>query len=312
MEVAQAVTHTLQYIIANEAEDQVLEGGPTTRAIIKRGGKHMSDGGRRFDVPIRLAQNTTGKWMGGSRDSLNQTPQDNLNTAQFSISTLTATESLTDEEAAFNSGKEQILNLARTKSNFLMEDMLETFNTKFFTAAANAAEPWGLPDIVSTSNPSIGNVGGIDRTEFSSWQAGQVYSTANTLDPLTMGIVYSNCTHGMNYPDLIPTTRTLFSVYEDLVRDHQQVKTGEDGDLGFPHLYFRSSEIFWDAACTASGMYFLNSKKIQIWCVPNGAFQVTPTVRSETKLLESWAMVWRGAVVVTSPRHSGSILNAHE
>jgi hypothetical protein len=183
--------------------DAIFEGLRTLQVLKERGGYVKVDGGESVVVQLEYAQNATAEWIGpyGTYDT---NPQDILTAAQFNWRQLAGTVILTDEEEAKNSGHTRLANLLEIKIKNLQKSLRTAMNTAIFNTGSDAQQPVGLEAAILTT----GTYGGIARSGNSWWQA-NVESTTEVLNIPRMVTMYNDCSHNIDWPDLIVTTQAL-------------------------------------------------------------------------------------------------------
>lgn len=115
----------------------------------------------------------------------------------------------------------------------------------------------GLPGMISTTT----TYGGIAVADLTEWIAGAVTSTAA---PITFGVIdtlLTSCLVGDDAgdePDLIVTTRTLFSSIRNQTLPHLRLEHGSLADMGFTNIDYIGNPIVRDYMCPSGYMFTIN------------------------------------------------------
>lgn len=250
-------------------KDQVFNDTPVLNFLKENGGVETKSGGASYiQVPLMHAAGTS-EWFGGT-DSLNVTPVDTLDAAQYYWRNLNASISITLEDELNNSGKEQIIDLLEAKVMQAKLTISDNLSTSLYTGTGNEARKQivGLQTLVGT-----GSFGGINGATYSDWRA-YVDSTATALTIAQMKTVRNTINQGKGGSPvkLIATTQTLFEKYESLLTPTYQMdpmvrsKEAERlGDVGFTALSYAGIPIVLDTYTPAGEMYFLNAENIKLY-----------------------------------------------
>lgn len=115
----------------------------------------------------------------------------------------------------------------------------------------------GLPAMISTSS----TYGGIAVADLEEWVAGAVISTAAPITFTVIDNLLTSCLVGDDAgdePDLIVTTRVLFSSIRNQTMPHLRLEHGTLADMGFTNVDYIGNPIVRDYACPAGYMYTIN------------------------------------------------------
>jgi len=198
-------------------------------------------------------------------------------------------------ELAKNSGKEALLDLMRSRMQQVELSMADGLNQMLWADGAGngGKDLMGLGGIISAADPSVGDLGGLDRTTNTWWQAKvKAASAGNTLSLADMSSIYNTSSEGNDHPDYAVTTQTGFEAYEALLTGLVRFEDAELGDAGFQNLKYKGVPIVFDddveggdAGATTiyqeSPMFFLNTKYLELsklagkWFSPSELLQPT-------------------------------------
>jgi hypothetical protein len=250
-------------------KDQVFDETVLLNYLKNNGGIETKDGGANYiQVPVMHATGTS-EWFSGT-DSLNVTPVDTLDAAQYYWRNLNASIVITLEDELNNTGKEQIIDLLDAKIMQAKLTIADNLNSSLYTGTGAEARKKvvGLQTLVDT-----GTVGGIAGGTYTDWQAYE----ENTATALTIGQMKTarntiNQGKGGSPVKFIVTTQTLFEKYESLLTPTYQMdpmvrsKEAERlGDVGFTALSYAGVPISFDLDVPAGEMYFLNADNLKLY-----------------------------------------------
>jgi hypothetical protein len=109
---------------------------------------------------------------------------------------------------------------------------------------------------------NVAEYGGIDRTVYTWWQANYT-SVAGALTTAVMATMYDSCENGAKSPDMIVTTKEIWTDYEALLQGQIRFinNNGEANnmDIGAGKLAFRATPMIKDPYCPSGKMFFINS-----------------------------------------------------
>jgi hypothetical protein len=199
-----------------------------------------------------------------------------------------------------NKGEAQILSYSKELIENHKMTMESTLGSALWVSQGQNAVNT-LPGLISTT-PSVGTVGGIDRTA-NEYVRNQVYdfsgdTLADDLIP-RMRSMYNECSKkkgkGRQTPDCILTTQTIYEQYEEEALLLGQIQLASNkgtarADLGFGGLSFKGAEMYWDPECPEGNMYFLNSDTMEFAYDPDAYMEMT-TWKGKYNSLDRYAQV---------------------
>lgn len=116
----------------------------------------------------------------------------------------------------------------------------------------------GLPAMISASS-TYGQIAVADMPE---WQAGSVVSAAAPITFSVLDTLLTNCMVGDDpgdEPDLIVTTRPLFSSLRSQTMPHLRLEHGSLADMGFKNIDYIGNPIVRDWMCPSGYCFTVNS-----------------------------------------------------
>lgn len=142
----------------------------------------------------------------------------------------------------------------------------------------------GLLWMCSTSS----TYGGIAVADLSEWIAGQVDTTA---EPISFDIIDALLTACMvgddvgDEPNLLVTTRTLFSAIRSLTLPHLRLEHGSLADMGFKNIDYLGNPIVRDYKCPTGYLFGLNTNYMGFRVHKDFNFKRTPWMRPTNQYL---------------------------
>jgi len=125
------------------------------------------------------------------------------------------------------------------------------------TAGTSGKKLLGLPAMISTSS----TYGGIAVADLAEWIAGAVTSAAAPITFSVLDTLLTSCMVGDDpgdEPDLIVTTRTLFSSLRSQTMPHLRLEHGKLADMGFKNIDYIGNPIVRDYMAPSGYMYVIN------------------------------------------------------
>lgn len=261
-------------------EDNVFTARPLTYWLTSKDRLKKISGGAKIIVPIVHETNSTVASYSGY-DTIAVTAQTGISSAEYSWKQLAGTVAINGLEEAQNRGEAEIIDLLEGKIMQTEQSLSEKLDTMFFgDGTGNSNKDWlGLAHFVSTT-PSTGTVGGIDRSVGTNafWR-NYAQTTTEALTLTRMTTAFNTVSKGNDQPDFIITTQSLFEKYESLLQPQMRFQDSKTADGGFQNLLFKTAPVMFDTNCTATNMYFLNSKYIKLYGHSDVWFKTSPFVR---------------------------------
>lgn len=177
-----------------------------------------------------------------------------------------------------------IVNAKLTKSQKHLRDKLATDLYASSDYGDSGKKLIGLPGMISTS----ATYGGIAVADLSEWVAGAVTTTATPITFAVIDTLLTNCTVGdtpQDEPDLMVTTRSLFSALRGLTLPHLRLEHGDLADMGFKNIDYLGNPVVRDYKCTSTYFYALNTNFFGFRVHKDFNFKRTPWMRPTNQYL---------------------------
>lgn len=275
---------------------------------LNRNGRIEKKGGERISAMLEYADQGESEFLRGY-DPINTTGNEFLTEAMFEWCEQATSIKISNREIKQNSGKHKLVDLLEAKKKNALKSMKKLQNTALFNAAPGAKDPWSLPEIISSSDPTRANLGGIDRDTYPWWKANLTGSVGSfAFNGLTnMRTMYSTVSSslGKNTSKLILTTATIFDYYEKALQPQARYQDKKSADAGWESLRFRNAAVVWDEGCNSGYMYFLNPEAFKIVVEASTDFELMPFVKPANGIYRIAQIVSMYNVVATEPRRLG-------
>ncbi len=288
--LSEIVTTTLRNR-TGELADNMSRNNALLARLNRRGRVKTFSGGRTIVQELNYANNQTFQWYSGYQ-VLNIAPSQTFTAAEYPIRQSACAVSISGLEELQNSGEEAIIDLLESRIENAEDTFMNGMSNGIYGDGTITGSVNGLQLLVSTS-PSSGVIGGIDRGTWSFWQniaysgvtnGGAATSSANIQN--YMDSVWVQVVRGRDSPDLIIADNNYFKLYWQSLQAIQRIAnengTGEFGTLGYQTLKYNTADVVLDGGFqgfsgdplpyeTAAGtsavggapsntMYFLNTK----------------------------------------------------
>lgn len=225
--LSEVVTTTLRSRTGELADNMSRNNAGLIR-MNKRGTIKPFDGGRTIVQELNYNNNQTFQWYAGYQ-TLNVAPSQTFSSAEFPIRQAAVVVSISGFEEIQNSGEEAIIDLLESRVANGEDTFMNGLSNGFYGDGSIANSISGLQLLVSTT-PTTGTVGGINRATWSFWQ-NQKWSAASngstTLGPSTiisqMDALYFLLVRGQDFPDLILYDNVLFRYFVQSMQSIQRV-----------------------------------------------------------------------------------------
>lgn len=292
--------------------DNITESNVLFNRLKEKGRILRQSGGTTFRETLSYAENGTVQGQ-GQYDTYDTTPQDVITSADFDQKITTGTVTMTELEMKQNSGREQIINLMKSK----MEVLKLSFNNKFGDFAhsdgtgSGGNEVGGLPLLVA-ADPTTGTVGGIPRATYTFWR-NQLYdfsvesvTASSTTIQTAMNTLYRRCqAQSGELTDLVLAGDTYFGYYENSLQANQRFNDGKMAQLGFDALKYKAADVVYDNKCNATRMYFLNTSYISYKYLGSQMFEVGAARQPHNQPVTIVPMTSIGNLTITNARVHG-------
>src|SRR5258707_1594537 len=250
--LSEVVTTTLRSRTGELADNMSRNNAGLIR-MNKRGTIKTFSGGRTIIQELNYANNQTFQWYGGYQ-TLNVAPSQTFSSAEFPIRQSAVAISISGLEEIQNSGEEAIIDLLESRVMNGEDTFMNGLSNGFYGDGTVTNSVGGMQLLVSSS-PTTGTVGGIPRATFNFWQNQKWGAAAQGLTTLSPGTIQSQMdelyvllVRGRDYPDLILFDNVLFRYYLQSMQSIQRVQSDdpEFAAAGYTTLKYINSDVVLD------------------------------------------------------------------
>ena len=268
--VTEIVTTTLRNRTGKLA-DNVTKNNALLYRLRARGRVKPVSGGRTIVQELNYQENGTYKRYSGY-EVLNISPSDVFTGAEYNYAQAAVAVSISGLEMLQNSGEEAIIDLLEGRIENAEQTLTNNVALDVYSngTADGGRQIGGLQLLISTT-PSSGIVGGIDPSVWSFWRnvyfsgvttGGAAVSTATI--QTYMNRTYLQLVRGADAPDLIVADNNFYRFYLESLQALQRIGDEDMAELGFQTLKYMNADVVLDGGfgggAPTSTMFFLNSK----------------------------------------------------
>lgn len=249
--------------------DNAFSSKPFSWVLKNEGRIQNKDGGLTCVVDLLYAEsNNVGSYSG--EDTFTTDDDENVTAAQYDWAQQYGLFKVKGIDEAKNSGsKTRIFDLVNTRAMALQKSMAESYNRQFWSdGAGNSNKDFiGLQAIVSASDPSWGDLGGIDSATNTWWQS-TVDATAEawaTWGFAGMTDMWLTVSEGADHPTHIFTTAPVYGAIHNAMTTNARYMDPEVGEAGFQNLLWMGVPVIYDQHVTAGELYMVNMNYITLY-----------------------------------------------
>ena len=177
-----------------------------------------------------------------------------------------------------NAGKAQMVDIVFTKLDKAQKHLRYNLAYDLYHstgAGTSGRKLVGLLGMISAST----TYGGIAVADLAEWVAGSVVSTAAPITFTVVDSLLTNCMVGddkEDEPDLLITTRSLFSALRAQTMPHLRLEHGDLADMGFTNINYNGVAIVRDYMCPTGYLFAVNRKYMGFRVHKDYNFKRTP------------------------------------
>lgn len=271
-----AVSNRLQNATTEFLMPKLVEGvltGNTGISYFLVRSKAPDWSGYQIRVPFKWQKNTNGQYFSGF-DTLSTAPVDNTISLTYNAKFSTINVTLPKTDIAVNSTEAQVANLMERQIASDTYDLADLVGTNFYSGTDSGSGILGLAGIVDDGS-TVATIGNQSRATYPALQA-TVTASGGTLTLAKMYTLHDAVSEGGQEPDLILTTKTIYSLYNQLLEPKERYQMPVASSLdklylgtGASTLMFRGAMVVKDSKCTSGVMFMLNSNSFQFNTVRN-------------------------------------------
>lgn len=272
MTFSEAVTSVTREFIVPRVYDTISKGTPTLMKLLQTAKPWKS--GYRYDVIIKYQDSTNGGNTGVA-DKLDTDRQNVRTKMYFEPKMAYKPVVVANIETTLNMGDEQVVDLLEAEFDSQAQSLMQLMGSNLFTGSG-VGNAWDSIANAADDGTNYSTYGALSRSTYPSIK-GYYLGSAGALTLAKLATAYDAVKVGTDVPDMIITTKTLWSTYESLLTPtvragymqsgyprmnaYGMVSTtqGLAGQQGFDVLFFRSTPIVSDEQVPSGKLFLINS-----------------------------------------------------
>ena len=236
-------------------QDNVSRNNALLARLNRKGRIKPFSGGRTIVQELDYANNSTFTWYSGYQ-TININPSQVFTAAEYPIRQAALAVSISGLEEIQNSGEEAIIDLLEGRVENAERTFMNGLSNGIYGDGSVAGSVGGLQLLVSTA-PTTGIVGGIDRSVWAFWRnitysavtnGGVAASAANILQ--YMDSLWVQLIRGRDFPDLIIADNNMYKFYLQALQAIQRIGVDSGapdlGEAGYQSLKYMNSDVVLD------------------------------------------------------------------
>jgi hypothetical protein len=297
------------------AQDNIFKATPFWYWLYKGGRIRREGGGRWIGQQLMYAKNTTVKSLApGGKIEISQT--DPLTTAAFQWKLIAGSVIRLHQEDTENTGKEAIMNLADAKLKNLELSMIDALEAMCFgDGTGNGGLDLDGLGLFVNATPSVGTVGGIDRSVAgNSWWRSFYRAKDDTGMPsgdntyaFNFRKTYNQVSIGNDHPTLALAGLDVYEGYEASLLNIMRIYDASMGDAGFEALKYKGCALTFSPSAPAGGVRFLNERYLQLVVNTHADFAMTDWKPIPDQLDRVAQVVLKGNLTMSNARMQGYV-----
>lgn len=227
-----------------------------------------------YDVIIKYQDSTNGGNT-GIADKLDTDRQNVRTTMSFQPKMAYKPIVVADIEQTLNEGDERIIDLLEAEFDSQAQSLLQVMATNLWTGTG-VGNSWDSIYNAADDGTNFSTYGGLSRTTYTTLN-GYYLASAGALTLAKMATAYDAVQIGNDAPDIIATTKALWSTYESLLQPTVRAGYTQNGypkmnafgmvgradamagQAGFDVLFFRGTPVVKDEQIPSGKMFFINT-----------------------------------------------------
>jgi hypothetical protein len=303
---------------AKDVKDNISRNNALYARISRKGQIRTEDGGLSIAQPLDYNSNGTYQRYSGY-DVLNIQQSDVITAAEFQWRQIALNVVASGLELRTNSGRNQIINLAKARIKNAMRTFKNNFSYDLYADGTLPNQINGLQALVADAG--TGTVGGIDSSAWPFWQnavqsaaaplqgGGAVTPGATTVEGGLMLPLWLNQVRGDDSPDLIIASNDYFSFFESSQVAIKRYTSGDEVSGGFTALKYKNADVIFDggSGIPAAHMYMLNTDYLELVVHKDANLSVQDEMKPYNQDAAVIPILWMGNLIVTNRRLQGVI-----
>jgi len=270
--MTEIVTTTLRNRTGKLA-DNVSKNNALLKRLKQKGKVKLVNGGRTIVQEMEYAENGTFKRYSGY-EMLNIAPSDVFTASEYNYAQAAVAISISGLEEIQNSGEEQIIDLLESRIGNAERTLVNNIALDCYSdGTADGGRQIGGLQLMVSSAPTSGVIGGIDRSAWQFWR-NQAFSGVNNGGAAVtaaniqsyMNRLFVQLVRGADQPDLIVADNNYYRLYLESLQAIQRIQGEDKAMAGFNSLKYMNADVVLDGGygggAPTNSMYFLNTDYI--------------------------------------------------
>jgi len=272
MTFSEAVTSVTRSYIVPKVYDTISKGSPVLMKLLQNAKSWKT--GVDYKVIIKYQDSTNGGNT-GIADRLDTDRQNVRTTMTFAPKMAYKPIVIANIEQTLNQGDEQVIDLLEAEFDSQAQSLMQVMATNLWTGTG-VGNSWDSIYNAADDSTNFANYGGLSRTTYITLK-GYYLAAAGALTLAKMATAYDAVQIGNDTPDIIATTKALWSTYESLLQPTVRAGYTQNGypkmnafgmvsgtsamagQAGFDVLFFRGTPVVKDEQIPSGKMFFINT-----------------------------------------------------
>jgi hypothetical protein len=272
MQFSEAVTSVTRSYIVPKVYDTISKGSPVLMKLLQNAKPWRT--GIRYDVIIKY-QDTTNGGNTGIADRLDTDRQNTRTTMSFYPKMAYKPVVVANIETTLNQGDEQVIDLLEAEFDSQAQSLMQVMAQNLWTGTG-AGNNWDSIYEAADDATNFSTYGGLSKSTYTTLK-GYYLASAGATTLAKLATAYDAVQIGNDTPDIIATTKAIWSTYESLLTPTVRAGYTQNGypkinafgmlpataalagQQGFDTLFFRGTPIVKDEQIPSGKIYFLNT-----------------------------------------------------
>ena len=294
--LGQVAATVWETVVGTKPSDNIFTSRALFYLLGEKGFKEEVSGGRLFEMTLMYAENTTFKSY-AETEELDTTRVDVFDAARYEQKITAGTVVYSELERLRNAAANRKFDVIAEKLENGKESLIASMNRQCFSdGTGNGGKDVGGLQLLASTTPTTGSVGGINRGTYSFWRSRQTSGaqTSTAYDNLrsSMRSIFNQCSDAgvENAPTGAITTRTVHEGYVSLLDPSERFakdgKAARGGDLGWNNnaILFNGIPVVYDEDAPSGNLYFFNPKFLKFMYLAGGWMKMYPAVDPANQL----------------------------
>lgn len=272
MTFSEAVTSVTRSYIVPKVYDTISKGSPVLMKLLQTAKPWKT--GVAYEVIVKYQDSTNGGNT-GIADKLDTDRQNVRTKMSFNPKMAYKPIVIANIEQTLNQGDEQVVDLLETEFDSQAQSLMQVMATNLWTGTG-VGNSWDSAYNAADDGTNFSTYGGLSRTTYPSLD-GYYLASAGATTLAKLATAYDAVQIGTDSPDIIATTKAIWSTYESLLTPTVRAGYTQNGypkmnafgmlpttsalagQQGFNVLFFRGTPVVRDEQVPSGKIFFLNT-----------------------------------------------------